>query len=60
VSWLTVVITWMDGQQESYQCQHATVRDGVLWLDFDRYPRSDEPARRFPLDNIRHWSASEL
>ena len=56
---LTVVVTWMDGKQETYRCQHATVRDGVLWLDFDHYPRRDEPARRIPMDSVRIWTVDE-
>jgi hypothetical protein len=56
---LTITVTWMDGKQETYRCQHATVRDEVLWLDHDRYPRSDEPARRIPKANVRSWTVDE-
>jgi hypothetical protein len=56
---LTVTVTWLDGQQETYRCKNATVRDGVLWLDYDHYPRSEEPVRRIPLGNVRIWTVEE-
>ena len=56
---LKVTVIWLDGKEETYRCQHATVHDDVLWLDYDRYPRSDEPARRIPLANIRIWTVAD-
>lgn len=53
----TVVVTWMDGMQETYRCADAhTGTDGVLYLNQDRYPASDEPQRRIPLANVRIWT----
>jgi hypothetical protein len=56
---LTVTVTWMDGKQETYRCPRANVVNDVLWLDQDHYPRSDEPARRIPLVNVRIWTVDE-
>lgn len=56
---LTVTITWLDGQQETYRCQHAVVRDGVLFLDHDRFPASGEPGRRVPLAGVRLWTVDD-
>jgi hypothetical protein len=51
---LTVVITWMDGKQEVYRCYDARVGDGVLYLS--QHMNSGEPARSFPIANIRTWT----
>lgn len=50
----TVVITWLDGKQETYPNLNDVIfTDAVLSL----HPRSwDEPVRRFPLENIRTWT----
>jgi hypothetical protein len=55
----TVQITWMDGEQHVFQCAEV-VRgsDGVLALHPPRYPDTGEPARYFPVVNIRTWSES--
>lgn len=31
-NYLTIVVTWLDGPQEIYHCQEATVCNGVLEL----------------------------
>ena len=55
----TVVITWMDDRQYVYHAAYINVREGVLLLDQDKFPASSEPARRFPLANIRTWTVDE-
>ena len=53
---MKVVVTWMDGTQETCQCQDALVHDGVLWLNVPHYPATDELNRRIPLNNIKIWT----
>lgn len=50
---ITVIITWMDGQQETYRCEDFRVADGVLYLTQRMY--SSEPKRAIPLGNVRIW-----
>jgi hypothetical protein len=54
---MTVVITWMDGQQETHRCYDTSVREGVLWL-LQRM-HSGEPVRHFPIANIRTWTTED-
>lgn len=56
---ITVVVTWMDGQQETYRCDKTRVDNGVLYLVRNRYPASDEPQRAIPLVNVRIWLVSD-
>ncbi len=50
---LTVTVTWMDGQQETYVCLDARTSDGELTLA----PFSDEDPRWvIPLANVRIWT----
>jgi len=46
----TVIVTWMDGKQETYPCEKAFVRDHVLQID----PRERYGVVRYvPLANLR-------
>ena len=56
---ITVVVTWMDGQREVCRCGALRVTDGILYLIQDRYPVSDDPARAFPVSNIRTWTVDD-
>ena len=51
----TVVVTWMDGQKETYTCYDYRAADGVLWLT--QRMHSSEPKRGIPLGNVRIWTA---
>jgi hypothetical protein len=53
---VTVVITWLDGKQETYTCGETRVADGVLYLIQPRYPATVEPARGIPLAGVRSWT----
>lgn len=53
---LTIVITWMDGMQETYTCERAQEVNGVLYLSQPKYPDTGQPARQFPIVNIRTWT----
>lgn len=52
-----VIVTWMDGQQETYQAGNYWVREGELILQEDgSYARQDD-RRYIPLHNVRVWKA---
>lgn len=53
-----VVVTWMDGRQETYRCEDWQVENGNLWLRPGRnsYGKAD-PVRCIPLGNVRIWTA---
>jgi hypothetical protein len=48
----TVVVTWMDGKQEVYNCDEAVLEEGNLRL---RYIDEVKYAWNFPFANIRVW-----
>lgn len=50
----TIVVTWMDGPQETYRTQRWEVRDGELrlWSPND----IGKPNRHIPLANVRIWT----
>lgn len=50
----TVVVTWIDGTQETYRCYEAHAKDGVLYLT--QRMHSGEPERSIPLANVRIWT----
>ena len=52
----TVIVTWLDGQQETYRCEGYKAIDGVLWLT--QRTHSSEPARAIPLSGVRIFTAS--
>ena len=53
------VSTWIDGRQETCRRHDIIVCENILWLNWDRYPRSNEPFRRIPLANVRIWTADD-
>lgn len=60
----TVVVTWMDGTQESYPLGNGdTVRvaRGVLSITRGRYPARDdrELSKNIPLENVRIYNVYE-
>ena len=55
----TVVVTWMNGEQESYhQVTEWRVDDGLLWL-IPRREIPQKPGRCIPLCNVRIWTVRE-
>jgi hypothetical protein len=50
----TVIVTWMDGLQETYRTQRWEIRDGELrlWSPND----IGKPNRHIPLANVRIWT----
>lgn len=50
----TVVVTWMDGKQETYTCYDYRAADGVLYLT--QRMHSSQPKRGIPLGNVRVWT----
>lgn len=54
---MTVVVTWTDGQQETYRCYDAHAKDGVLYIT--QRMHSSEPARAIPLHNVRIWTTED-
>jgi hypothetical protein len=57
---MTVIVTWMDGQQETYRCKGWNVENGLLlWLiPLPNRPPADHPGRCIPLVNVRVWTVS--
>lgn len=60
----TMVITWMDGQQESYPFTHQETAGGELHL-WTEYPGSMSMQQRyderwFPVGNIRVRTAADV
>jgi hypothetical protein len=52
---LTIVVTWMDGKQESYPCDTWNVENGLLYTDGPRH----SPGRCIPLINVRIWTVGD-
>lgn len=54
---MSVTVTWMDGQQETYRCKEWNVDNGLLWLiPLPNRPPADHPGRCIPLVNVRIWT----
>lgn len=52
-----VIVTWMDGTQETYRCYDTRVSEGVLFLN--QRMHSSEPTRCIPLANVRTWTVED-
>lgn len=49
---MTVIVTWLDGLQETYSCyEYRTGTDGVLWIT--QRMHSGQPKRGIPLAGVR-------
>jgi hypothetical protein len=51
---VTVVVTWLDGTQETYSCYDLKVRESVLYLS--QREHGGTPARAIPLASMRFWT----
>jgi hypothetical protein len=47
---VVIVVTWMDGLQETYTCDGWEVSDGLLWL------KSSSWGKCIPLVSVRIWT----
>ena len=53
----TVIVTWMDGVQETYRAESYRVAEGELVLSEDRSYAGRADTRHIPLHNVRVWKA---
>lgn len=53
---ISVHVIWIDGTIETFSCNQAVAKDGVLYLFIGHYPATDEPNRAIPLVNVRLWT----
>jgi hypothetical protein len=52
---VTITVTWMDGQEKAFYCEHWTTKDGVLYLT-TRNGIDPQPKRGIPLANVRMFT----
>lgn len=52
----TVVVTWTNGQQETFRVQNIRDEDGILSLSSPN--DVSQPDRHIPLANVQIWTVS--
>jgi hypothetical protein len=52
-----IVVTWLDGKQETYTCYDYRVSEGVLFLN--QRMHSGQPGRAIPLAGLRIWTVED-
>lgn len=55
-----LLITWMDGSQESYKAEEVWVKDGVLTMTEPGSFATRGNTRNFPLANIRTYNIERV
>jgi hypothetical protein len=53
---ITVVVTWIDGETETYTCYDYRAADGVLYLNQRMHSGKDRVM--IPLASVRVWTAN--